>query len=439
MSRALALLLGLLLFAPAASAQTNWPSFRGGALGNVGESKNLPDTWDTTKNVVWKADVPGRGWSSPVIWGDRVFLTTVVKEGEFPAARKGLYFGGEQSKPSPDEHRWTVLCLDFKTGKVLWEKVAHKGKPETTVHVKNTYASETPVCDGERLYAYFGNVGVFCYDHDGKELWSQRFSPAKTRLGWGTAASPVLHKDRLFVVNDNEEKSYLVALDAKSGSELWKVERDEKSNWATPFVWENEKRTELVTCGTKAVRSYDLDGKLLWELGGMSSIVIPTPSAAHGLLYVSSGYVLDGKRPLFAIKPGATGDISLKPDQDKNDFVAWCQKQAGPYNTSPLILGDQVYVLYDLGMLSSYDAKTGEGAYNRERLEGPFTVSPWGYDGKVFCLNEDGDCFVIKAGPKFERLRTNSLGEMCMASPAIARDSLFIRTMTKLYRIENAR
>jgi outer membrane protein assembly factor BamB len=185
------------------------------------------------------------------------------------------------------------------------------------------------------------------------------------------------------------------------------------------------------------VRSYDLDGKLLWELGGMSSITIPVPSAAHGLLYVSSGYVLDSKKPLFAIKPGATGDISLKDDQDSNEFVVWCQKKGGPYNPSPLVYGDYVYVLYDLGQLSCYEAKTGKVVYDKERLAGPFTVSPWGYDGKVFCLNEDGDCQVVKAGPKFEVLRTNSLGEMCMACPAVAGDSLFVRTLTKLYRIAN--
>jgi outer membrane protein assembly factor BamB len=416
--------------------QTNWPSFRGGSLGAVGYSKNLPDTWDSTKNVIWKTEIPGRGWSSPVIWGDKVFLTSVVKEGDFPVAKKGLYFGGEQSKPSQDEHRWMVYCLDFKSGKILWEKTVHKGKPETPVHIKNTYASETPIVDGERLYAYFGNRGVFCFDHDGKELWSKKFDAYKTRLGWGSAASPALHKDRLFIVNDNDEKSTLLALDAKSGKELWQIDRDEKSNWAPAFVWENDKRTELITCGTKKVRSYDLDGKLLWELGGMSSITIPMPSVAHGLLYISSGYVLDSKKPFFAIKPGAAGDISLTADEKSNDYIVWCQKQGGPYNPTPVVYGDQVYVLYDLGLVSSFDAKTGQQIYNRERLGGSsYTTSPWAHNGKLFFLNEDGDCQVVKAGSKFEILHTNSLGEMCMASPAMARDSLFIRTLTKLYRI----
>jgi outer membrane protein assembly factor BamB len=424
-----------LLAAALAAAEANWPQFRGPTAG-VSEGNNLPAVWSTTKNVAWKVEVPGRGWSSPIVWGDKVFLTSVVTEGKFEEAKKGLYFGGERAKPSRDVHHWMVWCFDFQTGKKLWEHEAHKGAPASTVHIKNTYASETPVTDGERLYAYFGNVGLFCYDLDGKELWSQRWSPVKTRYGWGTAASPAVHAGRVFVVNDNEEKSFLVALDAKTGKQLWQVERDEKSNWATPYVWENERRTELVTCGTNRVRSYDLDGKLLWELNGMSSITIPTPFTRHGLLFVSSGYILDQKRPLFAIRPGAEGDIT--PDGDNgNKHLAWHLKLAGPYNPSPLVYGDYLYVLYDRGQLSCYDARTGKVLYDRERLSGQFTASPWAYGGKVFCLSEDGETYVIEAGPKFKVLGKNSLDEMCMATPAALRGSLLVRTLTKLYRIEN--
>ena len=262
-----------------------------------------------------------------------------------PEARKGLYIQDLNGRVPPGEHRWLVHCLDWKTGKTLWTREAAKAMPGTPIHIKNTYASETPVTDGERVYAYFGNIGLFCYDRDGKELWSRKWPAVKTRMGWGTAASPALHGDRLFVVNDNEDKSYLVALDKRTGKTLWEVERDEKSNWATPFVWENEKRTELVTAASNRVRSYDLDGKLLWELKGMSIIAIPTPFAANGLLYVTSGYVLDPKRPVFAIRPGAEGDISLKEGETANKWVAWCQRQAGPYHPTPLVHGDYLYVL----------------------------------------------------------------------------------------------
>ena len=429
----------LILLTSVAVADGNWPQFRGPGSRGVAEGATLPDTWSSSENVVWISDVPGRGWSSPVAWGEKIFITTVINQGKDEPAKKGLYFGGDRKDPPSSVHRWMVYCLDFKTGKVLWEKQAHEGTPPTGRHVKNSYASETPCTDGERLYAYFGNVGVFCYDLDGKELWSQKWGPFKTKLDWGTAASPVVHKGRVYVVNDNEEKSFLVALDARTGEQVWRVERDEKTNWATPFVWENEQRTELVTPGTNLSRAYGLDGKLLWELRGASNLTIPTPFTAHGLLYLGSGYVLSQQKPLYAIRPGATGDITLKDDETSNASVAWCQKKAAPYNPSFLVYGEYCYVLYDMGFFGCYDARTGKEIYERQRI-GPgataFTASPWAYNGKIFCLSEDGDTFVIAAGPEFKLLGKNSLGEMCMATPAIANGSLFLRTESKLYRIQ---
>jgi outer membrane protein assembly factor BamB len=435
------LVLGLVLVLSQSSGQSaddNWPQFRGKQAG-VAEGAGYPATWSTSKNVVWKTDIPGSGWSSPIVWGDKIFLTSVISEGKTEAPIKGLYFGGNRVTPPPDVHRWMVYCIDWSTGKILWEKQVHKGVPQSAHHVKNTFASETPITDGERIYAYFGNLGLFCFDLDGKELWSRKFDALPTLFGWGTAASPVLHKDRIYVLNDNEKESVLLALDKVSGKEVWRVERDEKSTWATPFVWEHEQRTEIVTCGKKKVRSYDLEGKPLWELAGMSSLVIPTPFAKSGLLYVSSGYVMDSLRPLYAIRPGAAGDITLKDGETSNRFVAWYHKQAGPYNPSPLVYGDHVYVLYDRGMLNCYDARTGNEVYAKERIDpkaNAFTASPWAADGKIFCLSEDGDTFVIQAGPKYALLGKNSLDEMCMATPALARKSLIVRTLSKLYRIQ---
>jgi outer membrane protein assembly factor BamB len=277
---------------------------------------------------------------------------------------------------------------------------------------------------------------LFCYDLEGRQLWSTNWPPVKTRNGWGSAASPVLHDGRVFLVNDNDEQSFAVALDAKTGRQLWRVERDEKSNWATPFIWRNEQRTELITSGTKQVRSYDLDGKLLWELGGMSSIVIPTPFAKSGLLYVCSGYVGDKQRPVFAIKPGASGDITLKPGATNSAFIAWHQPTAGPYNPSPLLYGDYFYVLFDFGFLSCHDARSGRLVYEKQRI-GPgitaFTASPWAANGKIFALSEDGETFVFKAGPDYQLLHKNSLDEMSLATPAMVGDRLLIRTLTKLY------
>jgi outer membrane protein assembly factor BamB len=425
------------ILASSACAQENWPQFRGPNAGVV-DDDILPTAWSTTENVAWAVDIPGRAWSSPIVWGDRVFVTSVTVTADDETPKKGLYLGGDRDKPSAEVRRWMVYCIDFNSGKILWEKCPHQGAPERPKHLKNSYASETPVTDGQRLYVYFGSIGLFCYDLDGKQLWSKQFGSPKMRGNWGTAASPVLYKDRLYIVNDNEERSFIVALDKKTGEQIWRVDRDEKSNWATPYIWENKQRTEIITSGTDRIRSYSLDGELLWELGGASAITIPTPFAKNGLLYVTSGFVADRKRPLFAIKPGAHGDITLNDDQNSNQYIAWCQKQAGPYNPSPIGYGDYLYVLYDRGVLSCFDARTGNEIYSRKKIAAganAFTSSPWANDGKIFCLSEDGETFVVQAGPEFKVLESNKLNEMCMATPAAVRGSLIIRTISKLYRI----
>jgi outer membrane protein assembly factor BamB len=439
MTRSLMLLCALAASAFPAEAD-DWPQFRGPGARGVGDGRP-PVRWSATENVAWKTAIPGRGWSSPVVWGDRIFLTTVVASGELEAPRKGLYFGGERPASSA-EHRFVVMAIDFASGKVVWEREVHRGAPPGARHLKNSYASETPVTDGERVYAYFGGVGVFCFDFSGKPLWSERFPAYPMRYGWGTAASPVLHDGRLYIVNDNDEKSSLTAMDARTGKTLWKSERDERSNWATPFVWKNERRTEIVTAGTGGVRSYDLDGKPLWRLGPMSSIVIPTPFTAFGLLYVTSGYVGDEVRPVYAVRPGGSGDISPAKDQESTEFVAWRLPQGGPYNPSPLVYGDHYYTLYDRGFLTCHDAKTGKEVYGKIRIDPEvtaFTASPWAYDGKVFALSEDGDAYVIQAGAEFKLLGKNSLAEFTVATPAIARDSLIVRTLTSLYKIAQPR
>ncbi|HEV8069265.1 MAG TPA: PQQ-binding-like beta-propeller repeat protein [Planctomycetaceae bacterium] len=424
------------------SADDNWPQFRGPGSRGTSDERDLPEAWSKTENVAWATKIAGRGWSSPIVWGDKIFLTSAIQlKGDVEKVKPGLYFGGERKTPKVP-FRYVVDCLDFNTGKILWEKTAFEGIPKFGHHLKNTMASETPVTDGERVYAYFGNVGVFAYDLDGNEKWSRELGAYPMANNWGTAASPVLFDGRLYVQDDNEKHSFLSALDAKTGKELWRKDRDEKSNWATPYVWKNEKRTELVTCGVKSVRSYDLDGKLLWQLSGMSSIVIPTPFSADGLLYVTSGYVLSPKKPLFAIKAGASGDISLDADkkQTSNAHIAWANLTSGPYNVSPVLYKDVLYVLYDRGTLSSFNAHTGEALYDppqaRIGTSGHYTASPWAYNDKVFCLSEEGLTLVVEAGgTKPKIVRKNDLEELCMATPAIARGSLFIRTESQLYRI----
>ena len=420
-----------------------WPQFRGPESRGVATGAYLPDRWSAEENVTWKTEIPGRGWSSPIVARDRVFLTAVVNLGESEEPKKGLYFGGDRRKPPESDHEWKVLCLDLQTGRVLWQRLVHSGRPVTPIHLKNSYASETPVTDGERLYAYFGNLGIFCFDLDGRPIWSKRFEPHPIRFGWGTAAGPALFEDRLFIVNDNEEQSYLLALDKRTGEEVWRVNRDERSNWSSPYIWKNSLRTEIVTLGTGRVRSYDLDGNLLWSLAGMSSITIATPYADGDLLYLSSGYVLDRLRPIYAIKPGASGDISLKDEDSSNEFVAWSQRTAAPYNPSTLLYDGRLYVLYDRSFVACFKASDGTAVYDRQRLPDgqAFTVSPWAYNGKLFCLSEDGVSYVLEAGDTFRILRTNPLAEddMCMATPAIAGDRLVIRTAVRVYCIQQSK
>lgn len=423
------------------SAQENWPQFRGSDSLGATDDARFPEKWSATENVRWKQNIPGRGWSSPVTWGKRVFLTTVVNQGETEKPHKGLYLGGERRDVPTSIHEWRVVCLDLNDGQILWNKLIHEGKPESTIHVKNTFASETPVTDGERVYVYFGNLGVFCLTVDGEPVWSERWPVRKTNSGWGTAASPILCDDKLLIQNDNEESSFLAALDKRTGSEAWRTPRDDKSGWATPFVWKNPVRSEIITSGDAKVRSYDLEGKLLWEIGNMSHNAIPTPFAKDDLLYVTSGHVMGRNKPLVAIRPGATGDISLTGDQTQNDFVAWCQKTAAPYQPTPVLYGGKVFVCLDGGFFACYDAKTGEPVYSKKRIpQGKaFTASPFAYNGKIFCLNEDGVTFVIPAEGDFEILYANPLAEddMCLATPALVDGKLLIRSSERIYCLEN--
>ena len=413
----------MILFAAALAADV-WPQFRGPGSAGIAEDARLPERWSATENVAWQTEIPGTGWSSPVVWGDRVFVTSVIAIVEQEKPRTGIYLDGRRVNPPPGEHRWMIYCVDAGSGRIRWEREVHRGVPKSARHLKNSFASETPVTDGERVYAYFGNVGVFAFDMEGKPVWSHPIGPFATRTGWGTASSPVFHDGRLYIVCDNEEQSFLVAFDGPTGKQIWRVERDEKSSWSTPHIWEHDGTTEIVTNASNRIRSYDLAGKLLWQLAGASSIAIPTPLSRFGMVYVSSGYVQDVNRPVFAVKPGGV--------------VAWTLPQGGPYNTSPLIYRDQYYTLFDRGFFASHDARTGKEIYGKVRIDpiaGAFTASPWAYNGKIFALSEEGVTFVIQAGPEYKLLGKNSLDEMTLATPAIARGSLFIRTASKLYCI----
>lgn len=422
-------------------ANDQWPQFRGADSRGVSDNTNLPDHWSDSENVAWKVPVAGRAWSSPIVWNEQIFVTTVVRSGGDPeAAKPGLYFGGNRPKPDAVEHDWRILCLDLNDGHEVWSKSLFKGIPEAPRHLKNSYLSETPVTDGKYVYVLIGDLGLFCLTMDGNIKWKQNLLPRKMREGWGTAASPVVHQGRIYMVSDSEDESYIAAIDGETGQQLWRTEREEKSNWSTPYVWQNDLRTELVVPGSAFVRSYDLDGNELYRFSGCSTITIATPYSDGGLLYVSSGYVGDKNRPVYAVRPGAMGDITLAEDDTSGEFMAWCQKDAAPYNPSTIVYDGQLYVLHDRGFVTSFDSKTGEPVYGRQRLSNgrAFTASPWACNDRIFCLNEFGETFVIQAGPEFKLLHSNKLGEseMWMATPAIVGNRLLLRGSEHLYCIQ---
>ena len=407
----------------------------------------------------------GRGWSSPVAWHDTVFVTSAISPGSFKAPQTGIFgndYVAELSKQglSDDEVlkrvvardieltgesgeiRYMVYAFNANNGQLQWEREAHKGAPFGGRHRKNTFASETPATDGDRLYAYFGNVGLFAYSLDGKPLWTTRFDPQPMYLDFGTAASPVVHDGRVFIVHDNDGKSFAAAVDAKTGKQIWRVDRDlpapSTSGWSSPFVWKNDRRTELVVIGRSHAVSYDpATGKELWRMRGLTGQSTPSPVAADGLLFLATGSQGDSNRPVFAVRPGASGDISLAKGEESNRFVAWFQPRASAYTSSPLVYRGRMYVVNDNGILTVFDSETGKEIY-KARAGGSgntFSASPWAADGKVYLLSEDGHTFVIEAGDKYVELSKNSMDEMSLASPALAPDTIFLRTQTRLYRI----
>lgn len=401
-----------------------WAQFRGPNGNGISAGKQLPITWAPDANVKWETPIPGEGWASPVVTQGKVIVSTAVSEG---------------GKDPNSVHQWQVICLDEKTGKVLWTKTAKTAKPSIKTHRDNTYASETPVTDGERVVAYFGMTGLYCYDLDGNELWSKDLGSYQMRNDWGTSSSPVIARGMVFLQVDSEENSFVVALDVKTGEERWRQTRDEPSNWGSPVLWQNSQRTELITAG-RVIRSYNPDnGELLWELNFGKSGINSSPAGNGDLLLV--GHVGREGGGMYAIKAGASGDISLRDGELKNAFVAWSSDEEGPSRSSPLLYQDYVYLLGGRGgIVTCLDAKTGETVF-KERIPGAgaFWASPWAYEGKVFCPDSDGNTFVLEPGRELKVLSTNKLpaeqGNRFWASSAIANGTVFIRSTNSLYAI----
>ncbi len=448
----------LLIGASCAGAQS-WPQWRGPQASGLAPERKLPVEWGQNKNIAWKVALPGRGWSQPIVWGTRIFVATAVTENQaqpkagnfnplatadrptsggarLPMGPGGLF--GPPLPPPDKVYQWKLMCLDGATGNTLWEKTVREGKPRATVNQNNTYASETPATDGEHVIAYFGNTGLYCYDVSGNLLWSKDLGVYPMQFGWGTGSSPLLYTNRVLIQCDNDQKSFLVALDKKTGGELWRVDRSEKSNWSTPYLWKNKQRTELITAGGSKLRSYNPDnGEILWEMNGAGRNSL-TPVGDEELLYADSVDRLMGRRgPIVAIRAGASGDISLKEGETSNAFVAWSRQLTTCRVASLLLYEGCLYLLeQQKGQIHCYDARTGREHYS-QRLQGTkgFTSSPWGNDGKVFCLDETGVTVVLKAGPKLEVLTTNRLDEMFWSSVAVMNESLLLRGVDHLYCI----
>ena len=447
----------LLLAAVALDEAEQWPRFRGPDSIPVSANSDLPDRWSTSDNVEWAVEVPGVGWSSPIVWNDRVFLTSATSESPMKPPSLGTDFSNEylaelraeglspeevnqrlylRDREMPDEIviGLGLYCFDLATGKLLWERQVYHGRPRGGRHRKNSFASETPVTDGERVYAYFTQVGLYAYDFKGDAIWSVPLSPHATIRDYGTGASPVLHRERIFVLNDNESDAFVAAFEARSGKELWRAPRrfDEQRNtgWSTPFVWENEMGAELVTLGPGAVVSYDLEGSELWRISGMAGMPIQSPFAWNGLLFVTSGSSGGSGRTMAVIRATKGGE--------EKDRIVWEDRLAGAtYLPTPLVYEGALYVLSAKGILARYDARTGERVY-RARVSpeaAAFTASPWAYDGKVFALSEEGDTFVVEAGATYRLLGVNRLEDWALATPAIAGDRLLVRTRSRLYSI----
>lgn len=445
MKRLLFLSLSIVACAVATNAQ-NWPSFRGPGATGVVEGKSTPVKWDAEKSVgvLWKTPIPGLAHSSPVVWGNRVFITTAISTNPKEETRFGLY-GDVAPVKEESKHIWKVYCLDKLTGKILWERVAYEGMPKIKRHPKATHASSTPATDGRHVIALFGSEGLYCYDLNGKLLWKQ--DPGVLDAGWfydpdyqwEYASSPIIYKNLVILQADIQKDSFIAAYDLKTGKQVWKTAREEIPSWGTPTVYEGKNRVELITNGSKAVRGYDpLTGKELWRLSPNSEITTPTPFVAHELIFVTSGYA--PVQPIYAIRPGANGDISLKDDKESSEFIAWSKKRGGPYMPTPLVYGELLYTCSNQGVLTAYNARTGERIYQQRLADrgGAFTASPVASDGKLYLSSEDGEIFVVKAGPKHELLSVNPVGEVLMATPAISDGMLIVRGIKNVFAVREA-
>ena len=426
-----------------ASSTGQWPSFRGPQASGVADGQRLPDRWDGTtgQNIRWRTPIPGLAHSSPIVWGDTIFVTTAISSRKDATFKPGLYGDGDASDDR-SVHKWVIYALDKRSGRIRWERVAREGAPRNKRHIKSTYASATPVTDGRIVVAWFGSEGIHAYDVNGVPLWHADLG--RVDMGaydipsyeWGPASSPIIWGDLVILQCDTQTDSFVLALDAETGETVWKTSRDELPSWGTPTVAVTAAGPELVTNASNFIRGYDArTGRELWRLAGSSKITAPTPIVANDLFVVASGRAPE--RPIFAIKSGARGDLTLAGDKTSSAAIAWSGPGRGSYMPTPLAYRSVLYVLANNGVFDAYELTTGRELY-RQRLPlvgSGFSASPVAADGKIYLSNEDGDMLVVRAGPAFEHIATNSMGELLMATPALSDGVMYVRGVSSLFAI----
>jgi outer membrane protein assembly factor BamB len=418
----------------AVSVPMNWPSFRGPDGTGVADGQQPPVAWNMKdgENIRWKTPIPGLGHSCPVIWENRVFITTAISGDPNPKIRIGNY-GDVDSVKDTSKHTWQVLCLDRDSGRVLWTRTAYEGVPKIKRHLKGSQANCTPATDGRHVVACFGSEGLYCYDFAGKLLWKRDLSTLDSSFAidqqyeWGFGNSPIIYEGLAILQCDLSRDSFIAAFSLEDGAKVWSTPRDEIPSWSSPVIWRNAQRAEIVTNAAQYARGYDpKTGTELWRLAKKSEVTIPAPVCGKELVYITSGN--RPIQPIFAIKPGATGDISLKEREDKNAYILWSKMRGGPYMPTPILYGAYFYTCSNSGILTCYEANTGKEIYKNRMGVGSYTASPVAADGRLYFCSEQGEVRVVKAGPVFELLAVNPLGDYIMATPAISNGSLFVRS-----------
>lgn len=428
------------------SNSTHWPQFRGPQASGVLEGAATPVEWnvETGENLAWKTRIPGLGLSCPIVWGDKVFVTTAVGEKDDPDLKVGLY-GDIQPVPDEGMQRWCVICLDRATGKILWNRTACEDVPAIKRHTKASHANSTPATDGTNVVAFFGSEGLYCYDFNGELRWKKSFGTLDSgyymmpAAQWGFGNSPILHDGMVLVQVDVQKDSFLGAYDVKDGREIWKTERKDVPTWCTPTVHVSPQRSQVICNGYMHAGGYDLKtGDELWKLTGGGDIPVPTPVIANDLVFLTSAH--GPSSPVYAIKLTSEGDITPNDDKPTKN-VPWFIRRGGNYMQTPLIYGDLLYTCRDNGVLTCYDARSGEKKY-AERIAGErglggfgFTASMVANNGRLYVTSEDGKVNVIEAGPEYKKLATNEVGESCMATPAISDGMLLVRGQKHLFAL----